>query len=87
MPSCVRRRRVALLLALLSSLVGAKKQSPIEGGSRSATLKPALFMRESLVATREALAAAYRLSPDARLVGAIPLVASLWVRRFPSRLQ
>ena len=66
------------MLALLSSLVGCQKtKAQSKAAPVSATLKPALFMRESLVATREALAAAYRLSPDARLVGAIPLVAEL----------
>ena len=74
MPYRVRCRRVAVLLAVLSSLVACHKT---KAQSRTATAKPALFMRESLAATREALAAAYRLSLDARLVGAIPLVAEL----------
>jgi hypothetical protein len=78
MASRVRCHRVAVLLAVVSSLVACHKpKAQSRTAPVSATVKPALFMRESLAATREALAAAYRLSLDARLVGAIALVAEL----------
>jgi|GEM_PF-2738239 len=74
----VRCRWVAVSLAALSSLVACHKtKAQSRATSISATAKPAVFMRESLTATREAMAAAYRLSLDSRLVGAIPLVAEL----------
>jgi hypothetical protein len=66
-----------VLCAVLASLVACHKPKAESRVHVSAKVKPALFMRESLAATREALAAAYRLSLDARLVRAIPLVAEL----------
>ena len=78
MASLVRcRRRVAVLCAVVGSLVACHKPKAESRAHVLAKVEPVLFMRESLAATREALAAAYRLSLDARLVRAIPLVVEL----------
>jgi hypothetical protein len=77
MASLVGCRRVAVCCAVVSSLVACHKPKAESRAHVSAKVTPAIFMRESLAATREALAAAYRLSLDARLVRAIPLVAEL----------
>jgi hypothetical protein len=55
----------------------AAKQPPIPGldPGRPAQALPAIFVRESLAATRAALQAAYRLSLDARFSGALALTA------------
>jgi len=70
-------RRVAVACALLGSLLACHKPKAEPRAHPTAQAKPALFMRESLAATRAALASAYRLSLDARLVHAISLVAEL----------
>lgn len=70
-------RRLAVFCAVLGILLACHKPKAEPGPHASAQAKPALFMRESLAATREAMASAYRLSLDARLVGAISLIAEL----------
>ena len=77
MASIASSRQVAVSCAVVCSLLACHKPKAEPVAHASAPAKPALFMRESLAATREAMATAYRLPLDARLVRAISLIAEL----------
>jgi hypothetical protein len=71
------RHWVAVVCVVVASLVACHKTKAQYQPHASARALPALLMRENLAATREALASAYRLSLDARLVRAVSLVAEM----------
>src|ERR1039457_5279010 len=85
MASAPRSALLVVACTLLVDLVACQrpradtKTAPIPGldPGGPARAVPAMFVRESLAATREALQAAYRLSLDARIVDAAAMAATL----------
>jgi len=70
---------VVVNLATCQKPSAAPKPAPIPGldPGGPARAVPAVFVRESLAATREALQSAYRLSLDRRMVEAVAVTAAL----------
>ena len=70
---------VVVMLAMCQKPRAAPKTAPIPGLDPGGPPRaaPAVFVRESLAATREALQSAYRLSLDARIVDAAAITAAL----------
>lgn len=78
-PRLVVACTVVVMLAACQKPRAAPKPAPIPGLDLGGPPRaaPAVFVRENLAATREALQSAYRLSLDARITDAVDVIAAL----------